>query len=193
MKITFDPNCPEDRKTVMGFLNGDAVIADNVEGLQIRTNPEDRQDPNETPTVDCHGMPWNPEIHASTKNLNADGSWKAARGKADEAKQAIVDFEKAQVAETEAAQTEAKPTGGMPGGMPGAAKTMPAPDPEIPPRVIEFAELTERFIGMMESGKITDYQVPYKAAGVTNPDELETNESLRAALWAELDKIEEAE
>lgn len=32
------------------------------------------------PNVDSNGLPWDERIHASTKNTNADGSWKKRRG-----------------------------------------------------------------------------------------------------------------
>lgn len=188
MKITFDPNNPEDVAAVQAFLGGTtetAAPAKPVSNGNISDSSEDRVDPNDIPTVDCHGMEWNPEIHAETKALNNDGSWKVRRGKTAEAKAAIADFEKQQVQETRAASEEpATPT-----GMPGV--TMPSPEPEIPEPVIEFQQLVERFTGMMESGAIKDWSVAYQKAGVANADDLETNESLRRVLWNILDDVDD--
>ena len=187
MKITFDPHNPEDVAAVQAFLGDTPAPAKPVvSNGNISDSPEDRVDPNDIPTVDCHGMEWNSEIHAETKALNNDGSWKVRRGKAAEAKAAIEAFEKQQVQETRAA-TEEPASAGMPGvGMP----SMPSPEPEIPEPVIEFQQLVERFTGMMESGAIKDWSVAYAKAGVANADDLETNESLRRVLWNILDDVE---
>lgn len=196
MKITFDPNNEADVVQVTALLDSLGLVQ-SVKA-EISTNPENRVDPNnpdDSGEVDSNGMPWNPEIHASTRTKNADGTWKVQRGKADEAKAAVEAF-KAQQAPSEVESQPEPEHNETPApapqmmDMPGA--TMPAPSPEIPAPVITYEQIVERFTKLMEAGKITDYQVIYNAAGVVNPADLQTNESLRAALWAELDKVENA-
>lgn len=164
----------------------------------IQTTPEARVDPNaaaDTPDLDSNGMSWNAEIHTSTKTLNADGSWKAARGKADEAKAAVSAFKAGggNVTAPETAPAAGMPTG-MPaaGGMPGAA---PAADTRDMAPPVTQATLEEKIIGMMGRGQLAQdkYAELLTKHGIDLADPsavLSTNETLRAALYADCCEIE---
>lgn len=184
MQIIFDPYDVKDTRSVMQHLKKIGVIAEATQVPLIDLNELDvntvAAEPAPTaagPDVDARGMPHDPAIHAKTKTKDKDGFWKAMRGKADEAKAAIDAF---------GAPAYDPPTGnaGMPAtGMPGMPQ-MPVAD--IPPAPVSYDEMVKMFIGMMEDGTITDAGAVYADVGVTDPNELQTNETLRAAMVAHL-------
>lgn len=160
------------------------------------------------PELDSNGMEWDGNIHTSTKTMNADGSWKAARGKAAEAKKAVEDHKAAGGNET---PPETPPTTGMPGaetastsggmptggGMPGAA---PAEQDMSPP--VSQEQLEAKCVGMMQrtapgsTDPILSHDKYFELLdkhGIDRADPtgvLATNETLRAAFYADLCDIE---
>ncbi len=65
------------------------------EARSILNKLENRAAPASTPTkqdysnlTDSEGMPFNPEVHTAPDNFNKDGTWRAIRGKGEEAKAA---------------------------------------------------------------------------------------------------------
>ena len=170
---------------------------------QISTNPENRQpveendddagegDPSQPDTA---GNMWNPEFHTSPPKTTKAGTWRIAPGKADAFK-AYLEAQKQPAPEhTEpgALANSAMPgMGGAMPGMPGMGGAMPGIEGnDTPPPAPDYETMCNRFIAMSEAGKIPDPLALYKASGVTDPNALMTNETLRAALWAELDKID---
>lgn len=140
--------------------------------------------------VDADGMPWNEEYHASTKTKNADGTWKARQGKAQAAKDARAAF-KAQGGDVEAPAAAT---------LPGAEETKAAPSlpgadalPADAPEPVSWDQMVEKITGMSGRGVLSQEKMMdlYKTHGGDNPVEtLEVNESARAALFADLLKIE---
>ena len=132
-------------------------------------------------------MMWDGEIHASTKARNADGSWRARKGRSDEYEAAIATH-KAEQAEasgaamvpaTEPEQSAAPaPTGGMPMPTPQPA----APEPTTPQAPVGYEEMANRFVGMMNAGKIADFEAVYRDLGINHAD-LETNLTSINRLW----------
>ena len=57
-----------------GLDEGDGFITTHIDGQPVSTAP---------PSVDIHGLPWDARIHASTKSLNKDGSWRGKKGLPD--------------------------------------------------------------------------------------------------------------
>lgn len=131
-----------------------------------------------TDDVDADGLPYDPEIHADPKSFTAKGTWRSKRGKSKEADEARAAFKAAGGAEAAPETTPAMP------GMPGAAKAAPAP--------VSFDQMLDKTLGMMQRGKIDADGVTalYAKLGIPDPSALETNESYRAALFAELCAIE---
>ena len=156
----------------------------------------DQVDDNE---VDSNGMKWNADIHTSTRAQNADGSWKARKGKAQEAKDAVAAF-KASGGNVEPPADVPTQEPAMPaaGGMPAAQRDMPPP--------ISQAMLEEKIIGMINRGTLLQdpeaaigaaaantYQGLLDAHQVSRDDPtsvLSTNETLRAAIYAACCQIE---
>lgn len=141
--------------------------------------PEQRSDAD----VDSDGMPYNPAVHTETRATNADGTWKARRGKADEAKEARAAF-KAGGGNEEA-----------PADLPGTTDetpTLPGAEalPADAPAPVSFDEMATKASEALNSGKISqpDLMALYaKHGGVNAVQELQTNETARAALVADLD------
>lgn len=141
--------------------------------------------------VDVDGMAFDRELHAIPPQKNKDETWRAARGKADEAN-AARDAWKARGGDVKKPETDDV---GLPGqareettetGLPGADK-VPTRGPVDMPTVVAAAKR------VMEAGKIDNDGIRALYAEVTgNPDTSEamklfnTNETLRAAL---LDKL----
>jgi hypothetical protein len=142
-------------------------------------------EPEITANTDADGLPYDPEIHATPKSVTADGLWRAKRGKADEANQARAAF-KASGGAVVAPVIADEPVATAPvmPGMPVVAARAPEP--------ITYDKLIDKTMGMMERGKIDSDAVVklYGVVGLADPAVLETNESMRAALFAKLCEIE---
>lgn len=142
------------------------------------------------PELDVDGMPWDGDYHASTKTKNSDGTWKARQGKAQEAKDARAAF-KAQ------GGTEEPPA---PSTLPGATKAPATSElpgvaalPADAPEPVSWDRMVEKITGMLSREMLTSEKMMelYSKHGGENPVEvLETNETARAALFAELCEIE---
>lgn len=202
MKITFDPNNPDDVVAVRNFLGGaeetpvtitGGVMDTGGTGQAISESPEDRQDP-VNPELDSLGMPHNAEYHQSPPKLNADGTFKCLRGAKEKLAAAIEAHKAAQSApatNTMMSTTTKTPAATMP-GMPGAAPVV-----DVPPEPIGFEEMCTRFANLMSTGAITDFNEIYEKAGVPrladgswNAAALQTEETLRAKLWSLMDEID---
>ena len=148
--------------------------------------------------LDKNGTPWLADVHSSSKAKNQDGTWRARKGvdkavvkQAEEAARAGSAARADQVAQTQpVAQTGMPALGGMPAGMPMGMPTMPTTAPE--PQPVTYQQVVDRFTALHNAGKVDAQSIQgiYQAAGITNPQDLNTNETLRAALMAEFDKIQ---
>lgn len=166
-QITFDPNNPADVKLVQQLLGGSvAASTDYPQPEPEAFSPSVAQtEPAQThaaDATDCHGMTWDAEIHSDPATINADGSWRARRGRKDEYDAAIAAHKAGKTADA------------------GQAMTMPsmpaAPAPTAPAVPIAYEDMARRFIGMMNDGKIKDFAVVYNDLGVSY-DDLETNQT----------------
>jgi len=152
--------------------------------------------------VDSDGMPYDPDLHTETKAVNADGTWKARRGKADEAKAAREAFKAAGADVTPPAtvvETTIAPTApAMPGSAIKPAATMPWGAGAAPaPAPVSFDRVFSKLTGMFEAGKIdspTALRFYEKSAGTLDAAEAaniyQTNETARASLFKLLCEIE---
>ena len=132
--------------------------------------------------VDSENMPYNPAVHTETRAVNADGTWKARRGKADEAKQAREAFKAGGGAEEAPAE--------LPGA--NATPSLPGVDalPADAPKPVSFEEMSAKAAAALNSGAISqpDLMKLYAKHGGENPvATLQTNETARAALVADLE------
>ena len=132
------------------------------------------------PSVDKHGLPWDARIHASSKALNADGSWRAKRGLNDDAMVRAVE------SELRALMAIPAPAAAMPLPVAPVAITQPAINTVAPTTLPEFMPLVS---AAMMAGKMTVDQVNAElvalgvAGGVTA---LMSRPDLVTPLWATL-------
>jgi hypothetical protein len=158
-------------------------------GGEVRSGTETvDEETGEVNTVDSDGFPYDAELHAESRAVNADGRWKVKRGKAEAEANARAAFKAAGATTTEVeAPAAAMPVEAAAPVIPG----MPAAAVERAP--IALDALIARLQSGMGSGKIGASGTPladlYGRAGSPDPNAYATNETLRAALWAELDKI----
>ena len=136
--------------------------------------------------VDSDGMPYNAVVHTETRSTNADGTWKARRGKSEEAKAARAAFKAGggteEAPEIEVEETKAAVMPGLPGT---EALPVDAPDP------VSWDMLVEAITSATKSGSITQdgLMTLYTEHGGPDPAaELQTNETARAAMYAALTK-----
>ena len=153
--------------------------------------PNVESDDNTEKTVVSIGMPYDDAIHASPPSFKSDGTWKVARGKSDEAKAAVVAF-KANGGNIEPPVVEeTKATGGMPGVTVSTGMPTPPADP------VTLEVVMKKWMGMMESGKLSQARATEICVEVTGSEDAQThyptfktNETARAALYAKLNEIE---
>lgn len=156
------------------------------------TPPTVAADPDDM-AVDSDGMPYDPAVHASSRAVNKDGTWKAAKGKADAAKTARAAF-KAGGGNVEAPLVEADPD--------------PMPEPEetkaalpgvgaIPPQEpVTFEQFFAKATEVLNAGKTdADSLVKFygEITGCATTEEavdvLQMSESVRANGVAWLDAM----
>ena len=154
-----------------------------------------------TGDTDVHGMPWNEAIHSTPPAKNNDGSWRAKRNCKKEYEAAIAAHKAGQTAAAGETMTQtpaplAMSVGGggavvMPGapGMP--APTMPAaPAPQTPPEPIAYEDMAHRFVGLMESQVINDYETVYRDLQIDH-NQVETNQTMITRLWQYMDATQQ--
>lgn len=177
-QITFDPNNPDDVKLVKQLLGGSVAVSTTpvadapISATQIDRELDAQSEPAQThdaDATDCHGMTWNAEIHSDPATINADGSWRARRGRKDEYDAAIAAHKAGATADAGQAMA-AMPAAPAPTAMPAA------PAPTAPAAPVAYEDMARRFIGMMNDKKIGDFAVVYNDLGVSY-DDLETNQT----------------
>jgi len=166
---------------------------------RVTESTDDATEQTNDSDVDSDGMPYDPDIHTETKAVNADGTWKARRGKADEAKAAREAFKAAGAGVTPpAAVVETTVAPAMPGSAPAPAATRPGMPGAAPaPAPVSFDRVFSKLTGMFEAGKIdspTALQFYEKSAGTSDAaaaaNIYQTNETARASLFKLLCEIE---
>lgn len=165
---------------------------------------------NAAPNVDKNGLPWDARIHAGTKALNADGTWKKRRG-VDDATIAAVTAELNSV-NSAAPQTETPvPTPApvetpvpTPAPAPVAETPVPVPAPaaEVKQPIVQFQEIVGA-IGDAGRAALPDYMPKFhgplvqfllKKSGVTQipsatPEQMKAMYDVRDALIANMASI----
>lgn len=144
--------------------------ADTVEAA------EPTADPRVGVELDSNGVPWIEAVHAGTKSQTKEGRWTKKRG----VEQDVVD----------AAEAEAK------------AKLAGTPEPDEQPEVeveqttvppVDYRAVTEKYVELLKAGLIDEIKMMdiYAKVGTTG-QELATNETHRAAVYAELCALADA-
>lgn len=153
------------------------------------------------PATDKNGVAWDARYHASSKALNADGTWRARKNMSDEDKAAADAYNKAgnapaatpsipaeDVAPTQSAP--AVPSEAAP-ALPAAPAAMPGlPMPAAAPQPVSYEEVVAAYTAAIGKNPSLDVAALYAKAGVTDPNTLTTDEG--AAQRVELKKLFEA-
>lgn len=165
--------------------------------INVSTSSEDEETVNtEAPETDKNNVAWDARFHASTKAVNADGSWKRKRGLSD-AEKAEADVYDA----TGNAPVAAPPTPVTEPVAPVVAPPAPVPTPVAPamprmpglpvaapaPTPISYEEVVALFqtLSAEQQGK---WQEIYAEAEITDPNALQTDGELRLKLAAAINK-----
>lgn len=152
----------------------------DVESSVAATNPPDR---------DASGLPWDERIHAASKALNSDGTWRKRRGVDD----ATVDAVEAELrgATVEApAAISTTPEDREPVAPPPAPPMLSLPMPTAPaaPPPVDYPLFAKTLNEAYTSGKLTADRLTeiYAKHNITDVNVLMTNETLRAAVYADV-------
>ena len=201
-KFTFDPTDPQAcilaQQVISLFQSETAVIGTPTETAATETmtlvNVANTINDATGVELDSNGMPWNGDYHASTKTKTTDGSWKCRQGKKDELAAAIAAHNAGAVADVGATMTAGIPAPAAAAGMPSpaAAAGMPSPAaaaPATPPTPISYATMSARFVGKMESGQVSNFEIVYQDLAIDFND-LETNQTSIARLSAYMDALD---
>lgn len=195
--LTFTMELTDEEATF--FLNNrvaPAAIAANV--APVGGADDEGQVNTAAPAVDKNGVPWLETVHAGTKALNADGTWRRKRG---------VDATVAAAAEAAAKTTSGTnlstgneeridpnavqtaalaPAPGLP-PMPGLPPVLPPPAAPEPVKPVSYEELSGLVQSVLTAGHTPDkITAIYAKVGLTDVNDLLTNETLRANLAGEL-------
>lgn len=114
-------------------------------GLADEPDPESRPDPADAglPPTDADGVEHNVAWHSEPAKINADGRWKARRGRDAEAyAKWIAPLQSAGDAEPVATETHALPQDDVQEAGPGVTEPLPASEPETAPTV-DYTALIE--------------------------------------------------
>ncbi len=202
MKFTIETDDPTIAGKILGMLGG---ATDPIVGDQVRDEPiaaaapapvaTPDTDDNE-PLVDSEGMPWDPAVHAETKGVNKDGTWKARKGKAAEAKAARAAWKASGGNVEPPADIEERPPVVAPAAPPVAAMPTPTPVPPAAPSPVPTTEqVVEQLTAAFSNGIVTTENLAeiYGNAGITNVadpmPEVEANEEIRRRLAGELNRV----
>lgn len=161
---------------VENALKRDGLIAETPVPTPVpQPEPQDDEPTNDAPpATDKNGLPWDERIHAGTKALNADGTWKKRRG-VDDATVAAVTAELTGAAPTPAPQPEPTPA--------PTPEPTPAPVPSTN-RIQDFQQIVQE---LQKAGTVAaaDYMPKYhgqivqtllKLSGVTTVPEATTEQ-----------------
>lgn len=146
--------------------------------------------------VDVNGVPHNPAVHASTKGKTAEGLWKRLKGVSKEAYDAFAaPYLAAKSAPASAAPSAPAASAIAVPPLPGA---VPSAVPGFPPialpveQPVTYEALIAKFGSLTAQGKSVDNAIImpiYQRIGLTDVNQLQTNETLRAALMKELNQL----
>jgi len=207
LTITLEINDVE-RATLLNHIADRGGIAVKAPANGFGHATDEGEPDADAPAVDKTGIPWDARIHSGNKKLNADGTWRRMRGVTDDVFNRVTAELRAAVASAPAAPAveaapaaptvEAAPPVPPAPAVPAveAAPAFPSlPNPvdiaPPPPAPVTYDALIARYKELTESGKLTNdnYKAVYAAAGVTDANLLQTDESLRRRLMDEMNKL----
>lgn len=191
VSIAFDPNNAADVVSANAFFHTIAgsyptpasTSTPVVEQHAEPAAPTGTTDPQVGVELDKNGTPWLADVHASTKSKKADGTWTRRKG-VQEATQLAAEKE----ARDKLAATPVAPV--LPAVQPEAAPV--ATTAVIPTSTpVSYEEMSAKYADLSANNLINAETMMgiYTKLGV-DPKELTTNETARAAVFAEMVKLE---
>ena len=192
--IKIEAENEEELKSIVDLLtSNDSATATTTEEETVETRATETATGDQTrddAEVDSEGMPYNAEYHASPPQFVKDGTWRAKRGKTEEAKAARAEFKASGgdfVAPEAVEETEVREVTQMPG-----TELIPTRDP------VSFDQVFGKITAMLESniidgdrcGKLYE-ETAGTSEGQKAASIYQSNETARAALWDKLVEIEE--
>lgn len=167
--------------------------ASGADGRKVTAQVDDTEDEGpanaSAPATDKNGVAWNERFHASSKAVNADGTWRRKRGLSPEETAAADAYDKGTVgnapAETPSVPADSvaptpsapvvpsEPAPALPVGMPGLPAAAPAPTP----KPVSYEELVALFGQAVakDASVSANFAELYAKAGVTDPQVLNTD------------------
>lgn len=205
-KITITVECDdaEDARSVIDQLTGrsDAAVttAPATPAAEKTTKPAEQTKSDVDDVVtDSDGMPWDEAVHASSRAVNTDGTWKARKGQAQAAKDARAAFK---ASGGDVAPPVETPTEDAAAGLPGtkaedAVPGLPGADAIPPADPVTMADFTAKATAVLKAGKIDNDGIVAMYLEVTGQSDtndavksFQTNESMRRAAVDRLTEIE---
>ena len=191
--ITVECDDEADARSVLDKLTNRAAAPEVAPEKTAAPVEQTKSDDVDDVVTDSDGMPWDEAVHASSREVNTDGTWKARRGKATEAKAARAAF-KASGGDVTAPVVEEAP------GLPGTkTSALPGADAIPPAEPITFDAFVEKATAVLASKKIDNAGISALYCEVTGEADvgaaaakLETNETMRRAAVDKLTEIENA-
>lgn len=149
------------------------------------------------PATDKNGVAWDARYHASSKAMNADGTWRARKNMSDAEKAEAEAYNKAGNAPAVTPSLPAEPaasTQSVPAvpseapALPAAPAAMPGlPMPAAAPQPVSYEEVVAAYTAAIGKNPSLDVAGLYAKAGVTDPNTLTTDAG--AAQRIELKKL----
>lgn len=167
--ITIEADSPEELREITDLLSGrgaePAETTTAAPAPEVKSAPagvvvgedgtvtETREDDGDA-AVDADGMPWNGDYHSDSRAVNADGTWKARRGKSEEAKAARAAF-KAGGGNESAPDVSERSTPAEDTGLPGAEEDggLPGAEETVDEREFSLAQVVQLAKAALTEGK----------------------------------------
>lgn len=153
--------------------------ASGADGRKVTAQVDDTEDETvntDAPATDKNGVAWDERFHASSKAVNADGTWRRKRGLSPEETAAADTYEKGESVPTTLGTPEVvteNPAPIAPVTMPGLPTAAPAPTPTP----VSYEELVALFGQAVakDASVSANFAELYAKAGVTDPQVLNTD------------------
>lgn len=194
--LTISINLPiKDALRVIDFLSGAPVAVAPVASVAVApvaVAPE--HDPQIGVGLDASGSPWNPECHSDSKGKDESGFWKGRRGCTKEKRAAIEAQDRARLAGTPVPVAGPDPVPvaapiAVPAPVTMGFPTLTPPVAVIPvaPAPVTYEALMAKWGELSASNRITIEMFQQFCAkhGITNTNDLATNETMRANIMSE--------
>lgn len=162
-KLTIETDDPAD---IIAMLGGSTP---DIRDVTPAAPTEDETTNDNPPELDARGIPWDERIHASTKGINKDGTWRYKRG-----------VQESLINKIEAEHQHPTPTTLIPETLRNGPQAAAEP--------VTYEQVVAKMTEALESGAMQpgDMSAFYDRVGVSNAMELVGNQPALDAAWAAL-------